>query len=139
MTKKVIKYVLIVIFMLPLGILVGIFIGRMSGPNHLAIMAAVGFLSALSGIAYLFWMYWVEKNNPEKFKQLAIEEKDERNIKIREKAGYTTWAITACCLSIATLYLVITGSSLVRWLMISVLTIHIFGFLISGYIYSKKL
>ena len=139
MTKKVKKYVLIVIVILPLGFFVGIFIGRMSSSNYLTIMAAVGFLLALSGLAYLFWKYGVKKNNPEKFKQLVIEEKDERNIKIREKAGYTTWAITTCCLSFATLYLVVTGSSLVRWLMICVLTIHIFGFLICGYIYSKKL
>ena len=77
--------------------------------------------------------------NPEKMKQLEIEEKDERNVKIREKAGFAVWFLTFFMLTILFLTFVIIGIEIAAWLTAGVLFIHIIGIVVCAGVFSRKI
>ena len=79
------------------------------------------------------------KNNPEKAKQIEINEKDERNIWLREKAGYTTWYITLFTLAILSMTLLVLDYKTACWLSLGALFIHIASLFIFINIYNKKI
>ena len=138
MKKQIVTLILYFLIGLPLGLLLGWIIFHVSVINpFLLVFIALG--SALSGVVYLCWGYWVKKKRPEKFKQLEIEGNDERNIKLRDKAGFIAWIITYFTLTFFTLFLFILDYGAARWLSLAVLIIHFVSFLISKNAYSRKI
>lgn len=79
------------------------------------------------------------KSNPEKAKEYEIAEKDERNIRIREKAGYSAWYTGVFILAVLSLIFLILDYKLPCFIAIGVLFVHIINLFIFIYIYNKKL
>jgi hypothetical protein len=86
-----------------------------------------------------FYIKWLSKNNPEKLKQMNKEENDERNIRLREKAGYTTWFVTTLVLFGMTMIFVALDYGIARWLSIGVLVIHNISLFVCISIHNKKI
>jgi len=101
----------------------------------------LGFGSSLTavGIVYFIITKWLKIKNPKKAKQIEIEAKDERNVKLLEKSGYTTWYITMITLLVLTMTLMILGSMTAFWLSLGAFVIHISAFFLCGFIYDKKM
>ena len=78
------------------------------------------------------------KNNPEKAKQLEIEEKDERNIQIREKAAYLAWSVDIAVLSVLVMIFNLIGDNTALGLASGALLIHIVSYFIFIKIFNKK-
>jgi len=79
------------------------------------------------------------KNNPDKAKEYEIAEKDERNIRLREKAGYATWYTTLFMLAFVSLIFVILDYYLLSLVAIGALFVHIISLFVFICIYDKKL
>ena len=68
---------------------------------------------------------FVKRLKPESVKKMEIDQKDERNIQIREKSGYVTFLIL--------------DNNLACILTIGVMAIHLLSFFIALFFYEKKL
>ena len=90
------------------------------------------------GVAGIFRKRAIE-NDPEKARQYEIAEKDERNIRIREKAGYATWYTTLFLLAIISLTLVVLNYTAAGFVALGALLIHGISFFVYTYLYSKKI
>ena len=101
----------------------------------------LGFGISLSLVGMIFFVVtiWMKKKNPQKAKQIEIEGKDERNVKLLEKSGYATWYVTMLTLVVLNVILAGLGIMTAYWLALGVLTIHVSAFFICGYIYNKKM
>jgi len=108
--------------------------------SNLSIML-LGFGCSLSlvGIVYFITTRWMKIRNPKKAKQIEVEAKDERNVKLLEKSGYTTWYVTMLTLVVLSVTLMTLGFTTAFWLSFGTFAIHITAFFICGYIYDKKM
>jgi anaerobic C4-dicarboxylate transporter len=79
------------------------------------------------------------KNDPEKAKQLEIDETDERNIRLREKAGYATWHSTMFIFAALTIAFSVLDNKIAFWVTLGALFVHIFSFNIFISVYNKKI
>ncbi len=102
------------------------------------VMTGFGAGITVVGLACIFRQKMIEKD-PEKAKQYEIAEKDERNIQLREKAGYATWYITLFMLAILSLIFVMLDYKLQSFLTIGVLLIHVISLFVYIFIYNKKI
>ena len=108
-----------------IGIVLAIFFTEVDGAMKSLPFVLIGVGSGITGVGMLsFFRARLEKKNPDILKQLDIEEKDERNIRLREKAGYATWFVTQFVLVALLLTLVILDYGVARWLTLSALFIH---------------
>jgi len=99
-----------------------------------------GFGAGIIGVGVVnLYRLKLLKNNPEKAKQYEVAEKDERNIRLREKSGYATWYVTMFILAILSMTLLVLNDNLACWLTLGALTIHIASFFVYIAIYNKKL
>ena len=78
-------------------------------------------------------------NNPQKAKLYEINEKDERNIRLREKAGYTTWYTTHFVLAANSLAFVVLNYKFAAFYSLGALFIHIIRLFVYIHIYNKKI
>ena len=78
-------------------------------------------------------------NSPEAVKRRAIEENDERNIRIKEKAGYASWHTTLILLVIMALVFVFTDNPLGYWLSAGAAVLHKLVLLGFTAMYNKKM
>ena len=78
-------------------------------------------------------------NSPEETKRRAIEEKDERHIRIREKAGYASWHITLVLLVLMALVFVLANYPLGYWLSAGAAVMHKVALLVFTSVYNKKM
>ena len=101
----------------------------------------IGFGSSLTavGIVYFIVTRWIRKRNPGKAKQIEIKVKDERNVRLLEKSGYTTWYITMFTLALLSLSLVVLQLFTAFWLSIGAFTVHVTAFFLCGFIYDRKI
>jgi p-aminobenzoyl-glutamate transporter AbgT len=101
----------------------------------------LGFGSSLTmtGIVYFIVTKLIRERNPKKAKQIEIEAKDERNVRLLEKSGYTTWYVTMITLVALSMTLIALGFTTAFWLSLGVFAIHLTAFFICGYIYDKKM
>ena len=79
------------------------------------------------------------KNDPEKVRQYEISEKDERSVRIREKAGYATWYVTIFILAVLSMTFLVLDDDLACWLTLGALSIHCIVYFIYIGIYNKKM
>jgi uncharacterized protein YacL len=129
------------------SLVAGYFIGRLIAKEGIEfdtdINTTVLLIVISSAVLFnvVFWIhsYWDKKKNPEKLKQLEIDGKDERNIRVGEKAASISWIITYVMLAFITLILFLFTFGLARWLFLSVLIIHFASFIILRKIYDKEM
>ena len=80
-----------------------------------------------------------DDNNPEAVKQREIDEKDERNIRIREKAGYASWYASLIIFVAMALVFVIMDYPLGYWMSAGAIVLHKVILLIFTSLYNKKM
>ena len=97
--------------------------------------AGIGFAWIVYGGINLYYL----KKRPDIIKLQEIAEKDERNIIIREKAGYCTFIITLFTLVIVEFAFLILGYKLSSIFIVIVLMIHICTFLIGLKYYNDRI
>lgn len=90
------------------------------------------------GVVNIFRIRMID-SNPKKAKQYEINEKDERNIRIREKAGYVTWYTSLFVLSTISLTFVVLNYIVASFISLGALFIHIISLFVYIYIYNKKI
>lgn len=136
--KTYIFYMGIAIF--TIGILLRFLVPEATGALRSLPFVLTGFGAGIVGvgIANLFRKRILEKN-PEKAKEYEIAEKDERNVRLREKAGYATWYITLFVLAVLALTFIVLDYSVACWLTIGALFTHIFSLIVFIAIYNKKI
>jgi len=78
-------------------------------------------------------------NTPEAVKQREIDENDERNIRIKEKAGYASWYATLLIFIAMALVFIIMDNPLGYWLSAGAVVLHKVILLIFTSIYNKKM
>lgn len=102
--------------------------------------ALTGFGAGIIGVGVVFiFRNRMIGNDPQKAKQYEINENDERNIRIREKAGYATWYTTLFLLSAITLTFVVLDYKVASFISLGALLIHSISLYVSIYIYNKKI
>jgi uncharacterized membrane protein len=103
-------------------------------------VALTGFGAGIIGVgAVNLFRLRLLKNNPEKARQYDVAEKDERNIRLREKSGYAAWYITMFVLAALFIALLVLDDDLACWLAVCALTIHIAIFFVFTAGYNKKM
>ncbi|MDR0293155.1 MAG: hypothetical protein LBH95_03270 [Oscillospiraceae bacterium] len=92
-----------------------------------------------SGIASVGLVYMSRYKNPQKAKEYEINEKDERNVRLREKAGYATWYVTQIVLMATVFTFLILDYVVPCWIAIGGLFIHNVSFFAAIAAYDKKM
>ena len=77
--------------------------------------------------------------NPKSVKEQEISDKDERNIKIREKSAYSTFFITLIALSITELVFVVLDNVTACFVVTIVMGIHVLSYLLLLHFNNNKL
>ena len=90
------------------------------------------------GVVLIFKKRAIE-SNPEKAKEYEINEKDERNILINEKASNVTWYVTLFTLAALSLAFLIMDNMKACLLSLGVLLAHKISLLICVNVFKKKL
>ena len=138
LSKSYIFYIGIIIF--AVGLLLKILIPASDGALHSLPFVLSGFGSGIIGVgvANILRKRTLD-NDPQKAKQYEINENDERNIRIREKAGYATWYTTLLMLSVISLTFVVLDYKVVCFISLGALFIHIISLYVYISIYNRKI
>jgi len=107
------------------------------GANMIAVCFLAGIGSAWVGIGVIG--VFVKRSKPEYVKKQEINQKDERNIQIREKSGYITYLITLFSLMILAFVFLLFDNNLACILTIGALAVHIVSYFIALSYYNTKL
>ena len=103
-------------------------------------IALVGFGSGILGVgAAGLHRERLLKNNPELARRQEIEERDERNIRLREKSGYASWYVTTVLLAVMSLLFLILGDRMACLIAIAILFINVASLLLFIWYYNKKM
>jgi len=89
------------------------------------------------GVVFIFHKKMIE-SDPDKAKAYEINEKDERNIQINEKASYAAWYVTLLALAALSLVFLVMGKMMACLLSISVLLVHKVSLLVCVGLFKKK-
>lgn len=79
------------------------------------------------------------KRDPVLAKQYEINEKDERNVRLREKAGYASWYMTLLMLALITFVFLVLDYKLPTYILSGALLIHCASFFGYVYVFNKKI
>lgn len=115
------------------GVALTIVLNDAERPMKIALSAMIGCGSGITGLGALLMV------NPKMAKVYEINEKDERNIRLREKSGYTTWYITQFVLCVMVFVFLLLDYKVPCWIALGALLIHNGSFLVSLAIHSKKI
>lgn len=113
--------------------------------DHVVILHYFDFIAGLGvGLMFAGAIYKIlfrnnKNNSPEAIRQLEIDEKDERNIRIREKAGYASWHATLIILVVMALVFVFISNPAGYWLTAGALVLHKIILMIFTSTYNKKM
>ena len=143
---KIFLYIIGGIALFALSFLIGQFMGRTGAEDGDSLLrvspiiaAAVYFGSGLLVLAILGHEFWYKRKHPEKAKQQEIEGKDERNIALADKAGFTAWAIITVLLFGSAGYAFILDFGVPFWFPLGLTIISFSIFIISRFVYNKKM
>ncbi|MCL2834421.1 MAG: hypothetical protein FWD78_14715 [Treponema sp.] len=127
------------IAVLAAGLLTAAFFPDANGVmRHLpAVLIGFGVGLIVPGAIFMVMLKGTKKN-PEKARQLEIDEKDERNIRLREKAGFTAWFITLFVIVVLLLTFLLIDNETGKWLALAALFIHVASYRIFYVIYKNK-
>jgi len=96
-----------------------------------------GFAIAIMLVGLVFLL--INRYSPEGSKQYKIEENDERNIRIKEKAGYASWYATLCIFAIMAFTFLIMGYPVVAYITAGGAVLHRVFLEIFKAIYRKRM
>ena len=136
--KSYIFYMGIIIFVV--GLLLKNLIPASDGALHTLPFVLTGFGSGIVGVGVVSILRKrTIENDPQKAKQYEINENDERNIQIREKAGYATWYTTLFMLAAISMTFVVLDYKVAGFISLGALFIHIISLYVYINIYNKKI
>jgi len=100
-----------------------------------------GFLSGLGSAWVCFGVVGaiLKRVNPAYVKRQEIEQKDERNIQMREKAGYVAFITTLFVFVLLGLVFLLLDNRLACILTLCAMAIHLLGFFAALFFYDKKI
>jgi uncharacterized membrane protein len=128
------------LILLVVGLLLKFFIptaeGMIFGLTFILIGLGAGLIGAVVAKILMERMLY---KDPVLAKQYEINEKDERNIRLREKAGYASWYSTMLMLAVITLIFLLLDYMVATFVLIGVLLIHLLSFFVYVNIYDKKI
>lgn len=141
MKKKPKSYIFFLgIALFALGLLLRVLLAEEEGAALSLPYVLLGVGTGITGVgAVNLYKLRLLRENPEKARQLEIEEMDERNIRLREKAGYASWYVTLFALAALSLTLVVLNYKTACLLSICVLLVHTASLFIGIYVYNKEL
>ena len=132
--KSFIFYAGVALFVI--GLLLAIIFNDAEGSMRILPFVMIGLGSGIIGVGVSFI---IRHKNPKLAKEYEINEKDERNIRIREKAGYTTWHITQLILFVMVFAFLLMDYKLPCWIAMGGLIIHNGSLLVGIAVHSKKI
>ncbi len=136
--KSYVFYMGILIF--AVGLILNFLIPESSGALRSVPFLLTGFGAGIIGVGVVNLIRKkMLDNNPEKAKQYEIEEKDERNIRLREKAGYATWYTSLFMLAILSLTFIVLDYKIPCFIALGALMIHIVSLFVYIHIYNRKI
>ena len=107
------------------------------GANLIATCFIAGIGCAWVGLGVIG--IFIKRLKPESVKKMKIDQKDERNIQIREKSGYVAFLITLFTLMLLEFTFLVLDNDLACILTIGVMAVHLVSFFIGLFYYDKKL
>ena len=107
------------------------------GTNIIATCFVSGIGCAWVGLGVIG--IFIKRLKPEAVKKMEIDQKDERNIQIREKSGYVSFLITLFSLMLLEFTFLILDNDFACILTIGVMAIHLLSFFIAQFYYDKKI
>lgn len=123
-----------------IGVLMGILIPDAQGIMKTMPFVFIGFGAGIIAVGVVnIFNDRMRKKDTGKYREYEIAEKDERNIRLREKAGYATWFVTLFVLAALVLTLVILQQYLACYLAIGALFIHVISQLVAINAYNKRI
>lgn len=136
--KSYIFYMGILIFVI--AILLIILMPNAEGPLGVLPYVLCGFGLGIIGVSVVCTIRMRKiKQDPKKARQYEIAEKDERNIRLREKAGYASWIISLFVMAILSMVFIIFDYKIACLLAIIALFIHVISLFVFIAIYDKKI
>ena len=96
-----------------------------------------GISCALTGIGVI--AVFIKRLAPEYSKKQQIQQKDERNIQIREKSGYASWLVTLFSLMVLEFVFLVIDNDVACMMTIGVMAVQIASFFAALFCYNKKL
>ena len=121
------------------GIVLRVFLPNATGALAALPYALLGCGAGIIGVGVVYMLQGrMHKDDPSWQKQQKIEEKDERNIRIREKSGYSVWYISIFTLGALTLTSAVLGQGIATWLAMAVLLIHCISYFVFIGLNNKK-
>ena len=122
-----------------IGIVLRVFLPDATGALAALTYMLLGFGAGIIGVGAVYILQArMHRDDPLWAKQKEIEEKDERNIRIREKSGYTVWYISIFMLAALVMATVILGQGIATWLAMAVLLIHCVSYFVLMGLNNKK-
>jgi len=106
--------------------------------DYLQFIVGLGAGLMLAGAVYKI-IFRYSGDSPEAIRQREIEEKDERNIRIREKAGYSSWHATLLIFVAMALVFIFLDNPLGYWLSAGAVVLHKVILLVFTTAYSKTM
>lgn len=110
--------------------------GMVFGLTFIMVGLGAGLVGAVGAKVF---MERILHRDPVLAKQYEINEKDERNIRLREKAGYASWYSTLLMLSLVALIFLLLDYMVATFILIGVLLVHLLSFFVYVYVYNKKI
>ncbi|MFA6648117.1 MAG: hypothetical protein WCS32_05715 [Candidatus Izemoplasmatales bacterium] len=136
--KSYIFYMGIAVFVI--GVLLKLVLPENEGIQDTLLGVLSGFGGGIIGVGVVnILLKKLLEKNPEKAKQYEINEKDERNITLREKSGYATWYSTLFILSAVSMTFVILDYMVAGFVAIGAMFLHIISFFIYLSVYNRKI
>ena len=118
------------------GVVLAIVFNGSDGVMRILPFVMVGFGS---GIIVVGVSFMIRHKNPKLAKEYEINEKDERNIRLREKSGYSAWFITQFTLFAMVISFLLMDYKVPLWFALGALLIHNGSLLMGIFVHSKKI
>ncbi len=126
------------IAMIAAGILLSIF--SQANENGALTGILTGFGAGLTSVSIVRMVNEKKLDkNPELAKAVKINETDERNVRIREKAGYASWYFTMFMLLAIAMVLLVLDYDVGCWIALGAMLLHNIAFFAFQNYYNKKL
>jgi len=122
------------------GIAGNLLVPDATGTLRTLFTALCGFGAGFTIVGAVAWAWMgLVKRDPVAAKQLQIDETDERKVRVREKAGFTSWWISLITLGVLLFVFVVLGNPLAYGLAFAALVIHRVGYSLCLRHYNKQL
>jgi len=137
MRSKIRSYILYVgIAVFAVGLVMLYFFNDTGGTMESLSSVLTGIGAGWVGVGAVFM---VRSRNPERAKEIEVADKDERNIRIREKAGFIMWFVSLIMIAAMMLTFRILDDMLPFWLCMGVFWIHIICYFVLMSVFKKKM